>query len=329
VNLGELQQRFPLGVWLLDTEYATPLGDPVIPVCVVAREFFSQRSIRQWFDPALNHENPFPIGGDALFVAYVAQAEWSCFLSLGWELPRHILDLYAEFRNEISGRSPPNGWKCHDTRLIGAMDYYGLDRISAATKKEMQERISRGHPFTTEEREAVLDYCESDVVCLEKLLPEMASAIDLPYAIFRGRYTKAVARIERLGYPVDRKLYDSVIRNFEPLKSRLIADFEAQHGPGPYVRSRRGVHNFSFRKLEEYLANVGLLSVWQKTPKNRLKNEGGLSAGSGEQASCLASARGFGQGDRRPAPVWPHDRIRRSCALSGNAVQGRNREELS
>jgi DNA polymerase I len=83
MKLAELEAQFKGGVWLLDTEYATPPGDPVIPVCVVAREFFSQRSIHQFFDRAQNYTNPFPIGGDALFVAYAAQAEWSCFLSLG------------------------------------------------------------------------------------------------------------------------------------------------------------------------------------------------------------------------------------------------------
>lgn len=51
----------------------------------------------------------------------------------------------------------------------------------------------------------------------------------------------------------------------------MIADFEAEHGPSPYARNNHGAYNFSFRKLEAYLADLGLLSVWQKTPKNRLK----------------------------------------------------------
>ena len=270
MELAELRNLFKAGVWLLDTEYATPPGDPVVPVCVVAREFFSHACIRQFFDPGRIYDNQFSVGDDALFVAYAAQAEWSCFLSLGWQLPKHVLDLYAEFRNVISGRTPPIG-RDHDARLIGAMDYYGLDRISAAEKKQMQTRISRGHPFTADERNPILDYCESDVVCLEKLLPAMAHTIELPYAIFRGRYTVAVARIERLGYPIDCESYERVIRNLEPLKSRLIADFEAEHGPSPYMRNSRGVHNFRFSRLETYLADLDLLSAWQKTPKNRLK----------------------------------------------------------
>lgn len=270
MELAELRASFKLGVWLLDTEYATPPGNPVIPVCVVGRELFTGQCIRQFFNLGQIYENPFPIGGDAMFVAYAAQAEWSCFLSLGWQLPTRIIDLYAEFRNEISGRTPPAGCKSYDARLIGAMDYYVLDRIAAVHKKEMQERISRGHPFTMVERTAVLDYCGSDVECLENLLRAMMPTLELPYALFRGRYTKAVARMERVGIPVDHELYEHVIQNRELLKSRLIANFETQHGPSPYVRNGRGTHVFSFRKLEAYLAGLGLLPVWEKTPKKRL-----------------------------------------------------------
>jgi DNA polymerase I-like protein with 3'-5' exonuclease and polymerase domains len=271
MDLAELQACFPGGVWLIDTEYATPVGDPVIPVCLVATEFFSGRRIQQFFDPTQTYENPLSIGKDSLFIAYAAQAEWSCFLSLGWDVPIYVIDLHAEFRNEISGRTPPIGRDSFDPRLIGAMDYYGLDRISAVEKKEMQERISRGHPFTSEEQQAILDYCESDVVCLEKLFPAMAPSIELPYAIFRGRYSKAVARMERPGIPIDRESYERLIRNRECLKSRLIAEFERKYGRSPYATNLRGVHVFSFRELEMYIEKLGLLSAWQKTPKRRLK----------------------------------------------------------
>ena len=35
MDLTTLQTLFVDGVWLLDTEYAVPLGEPVIPVCLV------------------------------------------------------------------------------------------------------------------------------------------------------------------------------------------------------------------------------------------------------------------------------------------------------
>jgi DNA polymerase I len=270
MELAELQGSFKLGVWLFDTEYATPHGDPVIPVCIVGREFFTGQCIRQFFDQGQTYENPFPMDDDAVFVAYAAQAEWSCLLSLGWRLPTRIIDLYAEFRNQISGRTPPSGYKAYDARLIGAMDYYGLDRIAAVQKKEMQERISRGHPFTMAEREAILEYCGSDVECLDKLLRAVMPTLELPYALFRGRYTKAVARMERLGIPVDGELYEHVFQDRELLKSRLIARYETHHGPSPYIRNGSGTYVFTFRKLEAYIDGLGLLPLWEKTSKNRL-----------------------------------------------------------
>jgi DNA polymerase I-like protein with 3'-5' exonuclease and polymerase domains len=93
----------------------------------------------------------------------------------------------------------------------------------------------------------------------------------LSHAIFRGRYSRAVARIERAGIPVDRESYGRLIRNRELPKSRLIAEFELEYGPSPYVQNQQGVHTFSFRKLEAFLAETRLLPIWRKTPKSRLK----------------------------------------------------------
>jgi len=261
------------GLWLLDTEYATPPGDPVVPVCLTAKEVFSGRVVRMFFEEGGRHENPFLPYEDKVFVAFAAHAEWSCFLSLGWSLPVNIVDLHTEFRNEISGRTPPNGYRVFDTSLVGAMDYFHLNHIDAGEKRELQLRISRGYPFTSEEREGILNYCLSDVVCLEKLLHAMAYTIELPYALFRGVHSRAVAHMERNGIPVDREGYERMVRNREQLKARLIRDYEAQHGQSPYMRDRRGDFHFSHRRFESYLGDLGLLKVWRKTPHARLKTD--------------------------------------------------------
>ena len=60
----------------------------------------------------------------------------------------------------------------------------------------MRDLVLSGGPWDAAEREAILDYCESDVVALAKLLPAMDASIDLPRALLRGRYMKAAARIE-------------------------------------------------------------------------------------------------------------------------------------
>ena len=51
--------------------------------------------------------------------------------------------------------------------------------------------------------EAILDYCESDVVALARLLPRMLPHIDLPRALLRGRYMAAAAAMEHAGVPID------------------------------------------------------------------------------------------------------------------------------
>lgn len=53
----------------------------------------------------------------------------------------------------------------------------------------MRALVMHGGPWSAEERKAILDYCESDVVALKRLLHAMIAArhIDLGRAL-RGRY---------------------------------------------------------------------------------------------------------------------------------------------
>ena len=46
----------------------------------------------------------------------------------------------------------------------------------------MRDLVLRGEPYSATEREAILNYCESDVEALARLLPIMLPAIDLPRA---------------------------------------------------------------------------------------------------------------------------------------------------
>ena len=60
-------------------------------------------------------------------------------------------------------------------------------RMAALSREEMRELVLRGGPWTDAEREAILEYCESDVAALARLLPVMLPSIDLPRALLRGR----------------------------------------------------------------------------------------------------------------------------------------------
>ena len=88
--------------------------------------------------------------------------------ALGWPMPARILDLFTEFRCLTNGLSVPCG-----NGLLGALAYYGLGGIAAAEKADMRDLAIRGGPFTPAEREALLDYCQTDVDSLGRLLPAM------------------------------------------------------------------------------------------------------------------------------------------------------------
>jgi DNA polymerase-1 len=185
-------------VWLVDFEFRAPAGENPEPVCLVAWELRSGRRLRLWRDEFCTAP-PYPIGPDALFVCYYASAEISCHLALGWPVPERVLDLFTEFRNRTNGVPTDGG-----AGLLGALAYHGLDGIGVIEKEEMRALVIRGSPWSDVERAAILDYCESDVAALARLLPVMLPKIDLPRALFRGRYMSAVARMERNGVPIGR-----------------------------------------------------------------------------------------------------------------------------
>ena len=111
-------------VWLVDFEFSAPPGERPDPVCLVAREFRSGRTLRLWQDDLRGRRvPPYPIGPECLFVAYFASAELGCHLALDWELPEQVLDLYAEFRCLTNGLDPYCG-----NGLLGALAWTAWTR---------------------------------------------------------------------------------------------------------------------------------------------------------------------------------------------------------
>jgi DNA polymerase I len=127
----------------------------------------SGRKVRLWRDE-FSAAPPYPTGAGVVFVAYYASAEISGHLALGWPVPERVSDLFTEFRNHTNGIPTVSG-----AGLLGALAYHGLDSIGAVEKDEMRALILRGGPLTGAERAAILDYCESDVAALARLLPAM------------------------------------------------------------------------------------------------------------------------------------------------------------
>ena len=205
-------------IWCVDFEFTAPPGEQPRPVCLVGIEICSGREIQLWEDELRGRKTPpYSVGPDSLLVAYYCPAELGCHLALGWSHPVNVLDLYAEFRNYANGRPVPCGYG-----LLGALVFFGLDSMDAAEKESMRALVIRGGPWTCDEQEALLGYCRSDVVSLGKLLRRMLPQIDLLRALLRGRYMKAVARMEQCGVPIDTEALSALRHYWPDIKNHLI-----------------------------------------------------------------------------------------------------------
>ena len=211
--------------WAVDFEFTAPPGSRPVPICLVAQELRSRRLVRLWLADGAPAAPPYGLGPDTLLVAYFSSAEWGCHLALGWSLPVRVLDLFAEFRNLTNGLPVPCG-----NSLLGALTYFGLDALAAVEKQTMRDLAMRGGPFTAAERAALLDYCQSDVEALSRLLPAMLPRIDFPRALLRGRYMAAVARMEANGVPLDAEATSRLADSWDRIKGRLVAEVDRDFG---------------------------------------------------------------------------------------------------
>jgi DNA polymerase-1 len=291
-------------VWFVDFEFRADPGERPQPVCLVARELRSNRLVRQWLTDRTPNHPPFDIGPDSLMVAYFASAELGCFISLGWPMPQNVLDLYVEFRCLTNGKMVPS------RGLLGAMAYVGLDCMDSAEKDSMRELAMRVGPHTEPERVALLDYCQTDVDALPRLLDRLVAQIDIPRALLRGRYMGAVATMEHRGVPMDLHTLRG-LRDFWPAIQERLIERADPHGvvfEGRTFKADRWArylvrHNIPWPKLpsgalmldddtfrQASKRNPGLVGKWRELRNTlgqmRLSD---LAVGSDGRNRCLLS----------------------------------------
>jgi hypothetical protein len=223
-----------------DFEFRIKPGGLPHVACAVFRELRSDRELRFGRDELLNiRQPPFDLERD-VFVAYYASAEIGCFLQLGWPLPKNVIDLFAEHRVLTNGllqkrerqkteSQSGKTWKGNGRdNLLAALSLRGLAHLDVDTKDEMRNLIlaKDWEELSPEERALILEYCASDVVGAETLFRYMLdrNQIDWPRALWRGRYTIAAARMERIGVPIDAPLHQRLLANWVALRHKLVAD---------------------------------------------------------------------------------------------------------
>jgi DNA polymerase I len=115
--------------------------------------------------------------------------------------------------------------------------------------------------WSAAEQAAILNYCESDVSALARLLPAMLRNIDLPRALLRGRYMAAAARIERNGVPIDSATLGRLSRRWPDIRNQLIAVIDK------YYRVYEG-RTFKADRFAAWLSRTGI--SWPKLASGRL-----------------------------------------------------------
>jgi hypothetical protein len=224
--VAELRSRFRTA-WIGDAEYRAALGHNPTPVCFVFKERFSGKKVRLWRDDLAKLRGkgpPIDIGPDDLFAGYFTSAELGVFLELDWPMPKNILDLYVEFRCQTNGLHLPAG-----RSLLGALTCFGLDHMTRNRKDAMRNLIMKA-PDLEPHRADILEYCEDDVDGEDALLGAELPSIDWPYALLRGRYMAAVAKMERRGVPIDVRAWRQLCERWEPLKLMMVRDVDQRFG---------------------------------------------------------------------------------------------------
>jgi hypothetical protein len=261
-------------VWVVDFEFMAQPGAGPVPLCLVAREVRTGHLIREWLLDRSPTAPPYPVGADDLFVAYYASAELGCHLALRWPIPMRIIDLFSEFRNLTNGRPPICG-----NGLLGALAHFGLVAMDASEKDEMRQLALRGGSYSASEQTALLDYCQSDVDSLVRLLAAITPDLDLPRALFRGRYMAAAARMEATGVPIDRVAFDRLAGRWDGVKARLVREVDRDYGVFvPTGKMETGVADgdgsaiarlsFSSARWADHLKRAGI--PWPRLPSGAL-----------------------------------------------------------
>ena len=312
----------PLGitrVLTIDTEYRLDENFRQHVVCIVAHEYPSGRTYRIWLDD--NSKQPFqlPCDDDTLWVSYVATAELRSMLALNHALPNRVLDLYVENRwlHNFQESNEQRNQKKHEKffGLAATLRRFGRDSMGVEEKDAMRELILRGGPYTPQQKEDIVDYCESDVKGLDALLPKLLSKIDIRRAIARGSYIIEIAKIEDRGIPIDVPRLETI----RVRRDELILHLVSQHR---HIDVYEGT-TFDQKKFEAFLVKNGLAERWRRTATGLYKSDDSYFEEMGEVYPLIEELRQLkkivlqlqrdrfqaGADDRARCPLWSFSSI--------------------
>jgi DNA polymerase-1 len=265
-------------------DYDLRSGDLPVPLCMVVyvlNEFLQHVHTIQMWRGEFGKTPPFDIGPDALFVAYSAWAELTCFQVLGWRFPTHIYDLHTAYlaaSNILLPYEPDETRKRPRKRLSDACRAYGIAGWERIDKKTMSEDIGNGL-WRKYGKEGVLAYCgEEDVKNSAELLRRQLRgqprfpASDVPRVLHWSNYSaKSIASIQARGMPIDMMLWDLVQENKAAVIQYLLREFDPSYGSSNPIYTPEG--EWSYERFERWLVSVGI-TAWPRLDSGRLDTDG-------------------------------------------------------
>src|SRR6516164_5202126 len=133
--------------------------------------------------------------------SYSAVAELSCCLRLRWSFPRNVICTYFETSAQINGLEVV-GPGLKRPNLLEACELFDIPHMEKERKAHVRDIIIKNADYTEEQWQEIADYNRDDVLLDMPLFAALAPAIDVPAALFRGRYAKTVAVVDAHGLPV-------------------------------------------------------------------------------------------------------------------------------
>src|SRR5262249_27879992 len=165
---------------------------------------------------------PFGQGTDTLVTSYSNVAELNCLNILNYPIPQNLLCTYTETSAAINGLDI-DGLTEKRPNILEACDLYDIPHMTKEHKARMRDLILNNTQYTEEQWHEIKNYNRKDVLEEGAVLEAITPTIDLPAALFRGRYAKAVSLMELRGLPVDVDYLRELETNWQALRMYYIA----------------------------------------------------------------------------------------------------------
>jgi hypothetical protein len=250
-------------IWDIDFEYQLDACGRPLPILMVAKERRGGRVIVMR-GPELRacRQAPFGIGDETLITSYSIPAELGCFLSLGWREPQHLLCTFTETCAAINGL-PIEGLAKRRPKLFEALDLFGIEHPPLSYKMQMRDRIlaKPESEYTPQDWQDYEHYCVGDVDEEAALQTALMPEIDLDAALFRGKFLRVVAHMERRGLPTHSAYLALLQDRWQDLRMHYIRtlDHDGIYDDG----------HFSEEKFCALIEQRGWAAGWPRTPTGR------------------------------------------------------------